>query len=196
MTSKLTKRPILVVDDEPEMLYSLKRLLRQEFEVFTAASAAEGLEILQSQVIHLVMTDQRMPQVTGVEFLRQIKNEHPAAMRLIFTGHADINAVIDAINQGSVFRYVTKPWDPEDLLDALRDAGGRYDRLVQRNQLLTDLRTYEERCLAFHSGLLSGDQGTLTSGGETEARELGVMGNELIARVDQTLAAALNEPAR
>src|SRR5438874_6712465 len=142
MRPTLKKRPILVVDDEPDMLFSLKGLLRQEFEVYTASSAAEGLKILEEQVIHLVMTDQRMPQVTGVEFLRQIKNEHPAAMRLIFTGHADINAVIDAINQGSVFRYIAKPWDPEELVAALREAGERYDRLVQRNDLLKDLRLY------------------------------------------------------
>ena len=190
------KRPILVVDDEPEMLFSLKGLLRQEFEVFTASSAAEGGEILQKHVIHLVMTDQRMPQVTGVEFLRRIKNEHPTAMRLIFTGYADIKAVIDAINQGNVFRYITKPWDPEELIESLREAGQRYDHLVHRNRLLADLRTYESRCVTFADDVLAGRLGALKSEAVAEAQDLILVGRELIARLDATLVTSLNEPAR
>ena len=112
------KRPILIVDDETEMLYSLKNLLRREFDVFTAKSGEEGMKILQEHEIHLVMTDQRMPQMTGVELLHRMKTEFPGAMRLIFTGYADIKTVIDAINQGHVFRYITKPWDPEELVTA------------------------------------------------------------------------------
>src|SRR5580693_4987593 len=94
------KRPILVVDDEPEMLYSLRNLLRREFEVHTAGSREERIKVLQEHEIHLVMTDQRMPQMSGVELLHRMKTEHPSAMRLIFTGYADIKTVIDAINQG------------------------------------------------------------------------------------------------
>src|SRR5882757_10681834 len=142
MTAANTKRPILVVDDEPEMLFSLRGLLRREFEVFTANSAAEGSAILHKEEIHLVMTDQRMPDVTGVEFLKDIKVKYPGAVRIIFTGYADINAVIEAINQGNVFRYVTKPWDPDQLLAALREAGEQYDQLATQDQLLTDLRAY------------------------------------------------------
>jgi DNA-binding NtrC family response regulator len=196
MTAVPFKRPILVVDDEPEMLFSLKGLLRQEFEVFTAGSAAEGAEILQKQVIHLVMTDQRMPQVTGVEFLSRIKNQYPSAMRLIFTGYADIKAVIDAINQGNVFRYITKPWDPEELLESLREAGRRYDSLVQKNRLLTDLRTYETRCVAFADDVLAGRLGTLKDEAVSEAKDLIRVGRELIGRLDTTLVSSLNEPAQ
>lgn len=196
MTPAPPKRPILVVDDEPEMLFSLKGLLRQEFEVFTAGSAAEGAEILQKHVIHLVMTDQRMPQVTGVEFLSRIKNEYPTAMRLIFTGYADIKAVIDAINQGNVFRYITKPWDPEELIEALREAGQRYDNLVHRNRLLSDLRNYESRCVAFADAVLAGRLGALKDEAVTEAQDLIRSGRDLIGRLDATLVSALNEPAR
>ena len=92
--SRAGKRPIRVVDDEPEMLFSLRNLLRREFDVFTAASGAEGIEVLQKQRIHVVMTDQRMPQMTGVQFLSQIKDDHPEAIRMIFTGYADVSAVI------------------------------------------------------------------------------------------------------
>jgi YesN/AraC family two-component response regulator len=79
------KRPILIVDDEPEMLYSLRNLLRREFEVFTATSGEEGIKVLQEHEIHLVMTDQRMPNMTGVELLHRMNKEYPGAMRLIFT---------------------------------------------------------------------------------------------------------------
>jgi response regulator RpfG family c-di-GMP phosphodiesterase len=190
----LIKRPVLVVDDEPEMLFSLRNLLRPEFEVYTAGSGEEGIRILQDHVVHLVMTDQRMPSMTGIQLLNRIKSEHPNAMRLIFTGHADINAVIDAINQGNVFRYVTKPWDPEVLLDALRKAGERYDQIVQRNQLLGELRIYESRCTAFRDGLLSGKLGALNPDGVVESEYLLSTGSDLIERLDQTLAAALHEP--
>lgn len=195
MTPAEFKRPILVVDDEPEILFSLKGLLRPEFEVFTAGSAAEGAEILQKHVIHVVMTDQRMPQMTGVEFLSRIKNAHPAAMRLIFTGYADIKAVIDAINQGNVFRYIAKPWDPEELTEALREAGQRYDYLAQRNRLLGDLRQYESRCVAFADEVLAGRHGTLKVEAVAEAHDLIREGRDLIAKLDATLVTALNEPA-
>ena len=176
------------------MLFSLRNLLRPEFEVFTAGSGAEGIKVLEDHVIHLVMTDQRMPEMTGVQLLNRIKSEHPNAMRLIFTGHADIKAVIDAINQGNVFRYVTKPWDPEVLLDALREAGARYDQIVQRNRLLAELRTYEARCGAFKDGLLSGMLGALNTEGIVESEYLLSTGSDLIARLDRTLAATQHEP--
>jgi response regulator RpfG family c-di-GMP phosphodiesterase len=188
------KRPILVVDDEPEMLFSLRNLLRREFEVYTAGSGAEGMRVLEQREVHLVMTDQRMPEMTGVELLNRVKCEHPGAMRLIFTGYADIKAVIDAINQGNVFRYVTKPWDPEELLAALRDAGTRYDCIARRNHLLAELRAYEARCVAYKDGLLSGQLGSLTPAGADEAEQLLAAGRALIARLDATLAATAHEP--
>lgn len=188
------KRPILVVDDEPEMLFSLRNLLRREFEVYTAGSGAEGMKVLEEHEVHLVMTDQRMPEMTGVELLNRVKCEHPGAMRLIFTGYADIKAIIDAINQGNVFRYVTKPWDPEELLAALRDAGRRYDCIVRRNHLLAELRAYEARCIAYKDGLLSGQLGTLTPAGIAEGELLLAAGRVLVARLDQTLAATAHEP--
>jgi response regulator RpfG family c-di-GMP phosphodiesterase len=188
------KRPILVVDDEPEMLFSVRNLLRREFDVHTAGSGAEGIQILQDHEIHLVITDQRMPEMSGVEFLRRIKCEHPGAMRLIFTGFADIRAVIDAINQGNVFRYITKPWDPEDLLAALREAGQRYDLIAGRNRLLNEMRAYEASCIGFKDDLLSGKLGTLAPEGVTEAERLVQQGRELLGRLDRTLKATEHEP--
>ena len=188
------KRPILVVDDEPEMLYSLRNLLRREFEVYTAGSGEDGIKILQEHEIHLVMTDQRMPQMTGVELLHRMKSEHPSAIRLIFTGYADIKTVIDAINQGNVFRYITKPWDPEELVSALRMAGERYDQIIDRNRMLKDLRGYESRCVAYAEGLLAGTLGTLTPEGKVEGLGLLEAGLAMAKRLDKGLEATLREP--
>ena len=87
---------------------------------------------MQENEVHVVMTDQRMPEMTGVEFLSRVRGEHPEAIRLLFTGYADIRAVIDAINQGNVYRYITKPWDPDELQTIIREACERYDLIVER----------------------------------------------------------------
>ena len=183
------KRPILVVDDEAEILHSLKGLLRRDFEVHTAASGAEGVRILQERDVHLVMTDQRMPQMTGVEFLRQVKCQHPEAIRLIFTGYADIQAVIDAVNQGNVFRYVSKPWDPDELIAALHDAGREYDRLAEREHLLADVAAHEGRCVALDDELRE-DRATATIDPETAAKleALFAEGRDLLARLGKALS--------
>jgi response regulator RpfG family c-di-GMP phosphodiesterase len=100
---------ILVVDDEPDVVRSVKDLLRLDYKVFTATSPEEGMKILEEHPIDVIMTDQRMPEMTGVEFLKRVRGPHPDATRLLFTGYADISAVIAAINQGSVYRYIVGP---------------------------------------------------------------------------------------
>src|SRR6478609_8519582 len=126
------RHTILVVDDEPDVVKSVQDLLRYDYKVLGATSAAQGLQIMQDNEVHVVMTDQRMPETTGVEFLTQLRGEHPDAIRLLFTGYADIRAVIEAINQGNVFRYLTKPWDPDELQTIIRQGCERYDMIVER----------------------------------------------------------------
>jgi response regulator RpfG family c-di-GMP phosphodiesterase len=158
------KHPILLVDDESEILFSLRGLLRTEFDVHTAESGAEALEILNRQSIHAIMSDQRMPNMTGVELLRRAKEERPEAVRMVFTGYADIKAVIDAVNEGGIYRYLTKPWDPDELVAALRQACDYYDRLSQRRLLLCDLRDHLARCEARpDDALLPRDRANLAS---------------------------------
>ncbi len=127
---------ILVVDDEADVVKSVQDLLRYEHRVLGATSAAEGLRILEREEVHVVMTDQRMPDTTGVEFLAHVRGEHPDAIRLLFTGYADIRAVIEAINTGNVYRYLTKPWDPDELQAVIRQGCERYDLIVERKKLL------------------------------------------------------------
>jgi signal transduction histidine kinase len=134
------RHTLLVVDDEPDVVQSLQDLLRREYHVLGATHARDGLRLVQQQPVHLVMTDQRMPEISGVEFLRRVRHDQPDAVRLLFTGYADIKAVIDAINEGHVYRYITKPWDPDELIATLRQAGEQYDLLQERRQLLDTLR--------------------------------------------------------
>jgi signal transduction histidine kinase len=135
------RHTILVVDDELDVVKSVQDLLRLDYRVLGATSAQEGIVLLQKEEVHVVMTDQRMPGMSGVDFLRRIRGDYPEAMRLLFTGYADIKAVVDAINQGNVFRYITKPWDPDELQIIIRQAAEQYELLVERKQLLAELQT-------------------------------------------------------
>ena len=106
------RHTILVVDDEPDVVQSVKDLLRLDYNVLGTTKTDEAVRMMQENEVDVVMTDQRMPEMTGVELLSKIKGPYPEATRLLFTGYADIRAVIEAINQGNVYRYITKPWDP------------------------------------------------------------------------------------
>jgi signal transduction histidine kinase len=135
------RHSILVVDDEADVVRSVKDLLRLDYTVHTATNAQDGMKILEQHPVDVIMTDQRMPEMTGVEFLKSVRDPHPDATRLLFTGYADINAVIAAINQGNVYRYITKPWDPDELQTIIREACERHDLIVQRKQLLSELES-------------------------------------------------------
>ena len=133
-------RPLLVVvDDEAEVLRSVHDLFRLDYRVQTFERGADALVALEHTNPHVVLSDQRMPGISGVELLRQVKRLRPEATRLLFTGYADIKAVIDAINQGSVFRYIAKPWDPEELATVVRQAREHHDLLVERQALIAEL---------------------------------------------------------
>lgn len=135
-----TRPTLLVVDDEPEVLRSLFDLFRLEYQVLTFERGDEALRVLREIDVHVVMSDQRMPSMTGVEFLSEVKRIQPEATRLLFTGYADVKAIIDAINQGHVFRYITKPWDPEELQAVVRQAVEHHDLLVERQRLVAELK--------------------------------------------------------
>lgn len=135
------KHSLLVVDDEPGIVETVYHMLRLDYDVYTATSAAEAFEVMSAHEIHIVMTDQRMPFMTGVELLAKIKGKYPDAIRILFTGFADIDAVIAAINQGNVFRYLAKPWNMDELPQAIAAAAAEYERIVARKELAEKLRT-------------------------------------------------------
>jgi signal transduction histidine kinase len=126
---------LLLIDDELEIVKSLQRQFRKKYKVFIANNTVEAEEIIEHEQINVVITDQRMPGMTGVEFLSKIKKQHPEIIRLILTGYSDIEVIIQAINEGSIFRYVTKPWNPDELDNIVDDAFERFS-LAQNNKIL------------------------------------------------------------
>jgi response regulator RpfG family c-di-GMP phosphodiesterase len=128
---------ILYVDDEENNLVSFKATFRIKYNVYTAIGGEEAKKILATKPIDIIITDQRMPNMTGVEFLESIIGDYPEPMRILLTGYADMNAVIDAINKGKIFHYLTKPWNEEELDAAIQRAYDVY-KLHQDEKELTE----------------------------------------------------------
>lgn len=127
---------VLYIDDEINNINSFKASFRRIFTVFTAESAAEGKIILEKEDIHVILSDQRMPKTTGIEFFQSILETHPDPIRILITGYTDINAVIDAINVGQVYKYLSKPWNEEDIKNFIYKAFEVVD-LRRKNKELT-----------------------------------------------------------
>lgn len=106
---------ILFVDDEPHIVATLKSLFRAKYEVHTATTGAEALEIVRRTPVHVIVTDQRMPEMAGIDLLRQVKEIAPSTMRILLTGYADFAAIVGSVNSGEVYRYVYKPWNNRDI---------------------------------------------------------------------------------
>lgn len=130
---------VLFVDDEENVIKALKRLfIDEDLEIFTASSGKEGLEILTNDEFAVIVSDQRMPEMTGTEFLLKAKELYPDTIRIILTGYADINAAMNAINEAGAYRYITKPWNDKELLHIIKEAINRY-KLIKENKYLTEL---------------------------------------------------------
>ncbi|HEX2770274.1 MAG TPA: HD domain-containing phosphohydrolase [Geobacteraceae bacterium] len=146
---------VLFVDDEENILKSLKRLLAdEEIEILTATSGEQGLDLLRdTEDVGLIVSDQRMPGLSGADFLRQSREISPDTLRIMLTGYADINATIDAINKGGAYRYISKPWDDEEMIQIIRDAV-RQCRLISENKRLSALvRKQNEELQEWNSNL-------------------------------------------
>jgi len=130
---------ILYVDDEEKNLDSFRIVFRKEYNVKVANSASEGLEFMKENPVSLVITDQRMPNMTGVEFLEKISGLYPDVMRVILTGYSDEEAIISAINKGRVFKYVTKPWIKEELKQTIDYSLEAYRLRVENKELIHKL---------------------------------------------------------
>lgn len=136
---------VLYIDDEIHNLNSFKAGFRRIFNVFTADSAVEGRKILEAQDIQVIITDQRMPVTTGIEFLESIIPRFPDPIRILLTGYADINAVIDAINKGQVYRYIQKPWMEDDLKIHIQKAFEIYSLRKENRELTAQLLIANEQ---------------------------------------------------
>jgi two-component system sensor histidine kinase/response regulator len=133
------KPTILCVDDENDNLDALERLFRSRYKVLKADSGFKALEILDQypDPVAVILTDQRMPEMTGVELLSKTIEKHPDTVRMLLTGYTDIQSVVEAVNAGQIYRYLTKPWDPIDLMNTV-------DRAVERFQMTTEIKEKNE----------------------------------------------------
>lgn len=131
---------VLYIDDEINNLNSFKAAFRRDFNIFTAQSAREGRKILDTNEIGVIITDQRMPAMTGIEFLETILPVFPDTIRILLTGFADINAVMDAINRGQVYKYLVKPWQNEELKMYIQNALEIYHLRRENKELAQQLK--------------------------------------------------------
>ncbi len=127
---------VLYIDDEPHNLTAFKAAFRRDYNIYLGDSAEEGRNVLDTHKIHVILSDQRMPVTTGIEFFQSILNTHPEPIRILITGYTDVNAVIDAINLGQVYKYLTKPWNENDIRIFIDKAFEVY-RLRKENAELT-----------------------------------------------------------
>ena len=132
---------ILIVDDEDNVRNALRRTLRKDpYDLSFAASGEEALALLEVQPVDLIVSDHLMPGMTGLELLKTVRNLYPEVMRIILTGHADLETAISAINQGEIYRFLTKPWDDVDLKVTLHLALEHLDLERENNRLLDTVR--------------------------------------------------------
>lgn len=128
---------VLYIDDEPNNITSFKAAFRRVFTIYTAESAEEGRKVLEKEKIDVILSDQRMPKMTGIEFFKSIIDVYPDPIRILITGYTDINAVIDAINVGQVYKYLSKPWNESDVKNNIEKAFEVVE-LRRKNRELTE----------------------------------------------------------
>ena len=126
---------VLIVDDEVRALESLERILEDDFDIKTAATVAQAEAVLQQEWVQVILCDQRMPDITGVEFLAQVRERWPEAVRMIISGYTDAEDIIEGVNKAGIYQYITKPWHPDNLLLTLKNAVHLF-QLQRQNELL------------------------------------------------------------
>ncbi len=136
---------LLCVDDEVNVLRSLKRLFRAEtFRVLTAESSEKAFAILAKEQVHVVMVDQRMPDMTGTQFLQRVREHYPATIRVVLSGYSEVGAILEAINRGEVYRFLGKPWDDDELKTTIDQCFEHYLLLNENANLLRELQQQNE----------------------------------------------------
>ncbi len=140
---------ILYIDDEEHNLQSFKATFRRLYSVRTAISAAEALRILEKEEIHIIISDHRMPEITGVQFFKQIQNKYPDPIRILLTGYTDMESLAEAINEGHIYRYLTKPWNELELNNSIINAYESYQNRVALKQKVEELQKTNDQLNRF-----------------------------------------------
>ena len=139
------ERTLLWVDDEENILRTIKRLYRNDgYRILTASSGREGLEVLKEHAVGVVVSDQRMPEMSGVEFLSQVKELYPETVRVVLSGYTDLESVTEAINKGAIYKFLTKPWDDELLRQNVKEAFRSFELMRENKRLAMELRISNE----------------------------------------------------
>jgi putative nucleotidyltransferase with HDIG domain len=147
---------ILIVDDEVPVMNSVRRLFRQEnYDIHTAINGLEGLKLIREtqKPFSLIISDQQMPEMTGIEFLSEARKLIPDAMRILLTGNSDMDVVIAAVNNSGIHRYMTKPWNDDDLLLQVRQMLGQYELILENRRLLALTRRQSKALLSLNKNL-------------------------------------------
>ena len=142
----MVERTLLLVDDEENITSALTRLLRGSgYRILKASSGKEGLELLSRNDVGVIVSDQCMPEMTGVEFFSRVKELHPKTVRMILSGYADLNSVTDAINRGAIYKFITKPWDEETLCANMAEAFEHHELMQKKEQLMLEIEAANEK---------------------------------------------------
>ena len=152
--SEQSTATLLFVDDEASILASLRRLFRPHgYKILIANGGAEGLQALESEKVDLVVSDMRMPEMDGAQFLEQVRNRWPDVVRILLTGYADISSTIAAINRGEIYRYIAKPWDDNEIVLTVRDALERQRLAIENERLIELTRQQNEELKTLNASL-------------------------------------------
>lgn len=143
----MEKRAVLFVDDNQSVLTSLERgLMDEPYKTFFATSGRKALEILEKKDVHIIVTDMRMPEMSGLELLRIVKEKYPHIIRLVLSGYAQITTLLTAINQGEIFKFITKPWKlEEEFKSIIQQAIDYYNLQAERDELAAEVAKYKEQ---------------------------------------------------
>jgi two-component system, probable response regulator PhcQ len=138
----MKKHTILIVDDEEMILKSIRRALRNEdYQILTAINGKKGLAVLEDHDVHLVISDQKMPGINGIDFLKQIKKDYPRILTIMLTGNAEIEIAMNAINEAGVYKFILKPWNDNNLKVTIRRALETLELIWERDSLLEEVKT-------------------------------------------------------
>ena len=141
-------RTLLLVDDEENIVRALVRLLRREgYKILTANSGKEGLEVLKDNPVGVIISDQRMPEMNGTEFLSEVKELYPETIRIVLSGYTDLKSVTDAINEGAIYKFLTKPWEDELIRKNIEEAFRQYELAAENIRLQKELKRANEDLL-------------------------------------------------